>query len=154
MIQRSLAAAVYTLFLLLTCDNWEAGFFWLFFFPSRQSLIHMPIIRAARGPSGPVTKDTSSQASLSPLSHFHYSLLLLVSFFLFLLSLVILSRLNYRSCSGRAPSPPSFHSSFVPSFHPFICLHFFSSRCQLSSVISAISFALFQGRSSSSIRII
>lgn len=54
---------------LVTIDRlFLCHFFFLFFFLGRQPLIHMPIIGAARGPSGPGTKDTSSQASLSPLS--------------------------------------------------------------------------------------
>lgn len=156
MIWRSLAIAVYTPFLPFTCDNWH--FFWWFgfFFPavSDSYAIHPSCPRAIRTRH---KRYKQPGISFSSQSFSLLSSLTCIFFFLFLLSLVILFRLNYRTCSGRSPSPPSFYSSFMPSFHPFICLHFFSSHCQLPvliSVISASSFALFQHLRSSSIRII
>lgn len=147
----------------LSCDNRQAVFVpisFSFFFSPADSLWF--ICPSSEPPEGHQDQAQKTQASrhlflLSLQSFSLLSSLTSVSFFPSLLLPVIFPCLNYRSCSGRSPSPPSLHSSSVPSFHPFICLPFFSSCCQLPvlvSVVSAISFVLFQHLHSSSIRII
>lgn len=111
---------------------WQSIGTFLCHFLSRQPLIHVPIIPAAWGPSGPTTKDTGSQASISPLA----AVILLLSSLTFVSFVsphlpIIRSCLFCRSCSV---SPPySHHSSLTCSFCPFICLLFFSSQHHLSA---------------------
>lgn len=144
---------LYTFFFLHLLVTTDKQFFFLFFFFFQQTVSdsyahHSSCPRAISTRHG--RNKLLSPFSLRPWWTW-------VSFVFSFFSFVILSCLNYWSCSGRSPSPPSFYSSFTPLFHPFVCFHFFSSHCQLPvsiSVILAISFAPFHHLSSLSIRII
>lgn len=106
-----------------SCDNRQALF--LCHFSGRQPLIHVPIIPSARGPSGPSTKDASSQASLSPLC----------SCFLLLSSLTCVSSFSLHSPGICCASPvglaetlsvyyaPTVHQSHAHFFPLFVCFN-------------------------------
>lgn len=123
---------LYTFFFLHLLVTTNKQFFFLFFFfSSRQSLIHMPIIQAAQGPSAPGTEETSSSL------HFHYALDELESLLFFLsshLSFCLVSTIGL-ALAGLPHHPPSIHHShpyFIPLsvFISFLLTVNFLSRFQ------------------------
>lgn len=125
MIQRSLAAAVYNLFLLLTCDNWEAGFFWLFFSPADSLWFICP---SSELPEGHQDQSQKTQAArhlflLSVIFTILFCYLCHFSSFFSRLSFCLASTIGL-ALAGLPHHPLSIHHS-CPHFIPlYVCIPF------------------------------
>lgn len=116
-------------------------------FSGRQPLIHVPIIPSAWGPSGPGTKDASSQASLSRLSALIFTVLLpdlclfrLLSFACHSVVLVLQILLcHFRPLCLHAPNICHSHiSPFPPIFCYFLRIPLYGFSSILGLFLSAL----------------